>query len=300
MCLRREGRSLTIAQMQHFRAVCQYGGVSKASEAIHVSQPSISISIKNLEEEFGVALFQRQNKHMLLTHEGAFFYGQVNKLLNDIETLFQHMVNMGKQKRRIRLCMPVFAASHLFTYLLGDFSKSNPQTHFEVTQCGFKPAIEMLDNNACDLAIVVDNGTIPDKFDKTIVFVTEFLYCVASTHRFADRTIIGMSELCDEPLILNQNESYMTTQVKKRFYSLGLVPNVLLYAVQLPLIKEMLYSDKAGTFLSKELASSLPDIVGIALDNPIALTFVLIRKKDGYMSSGIKTFINHTKEKTGN
>ena len=61
---------MTITQMQYFVAVCEYGTISKSAEILHISQPSISLAIKDLEEQFGVILFERENKRLVLSEEG--------------------------------------------------------------------------------------------------------------------------------------------------------------------------------------------------------------------------------------
>jgi DNA-binding transcriptional LysR family regulator len=283
--------------MQYFKAVCDYGGVSKAAEAIHVSQPSISIAIRELENEFGVALFRRENKQMLLTDEGVFFYKQAGISLGELESLAIQMTDMGSSNRRISLNMPVLSAAYFFTYLMEGFKFAHSDITFEVKQNNFNKALKMLGSDTSDLAIVVDNGTIPEKFGQLTVLSTEFVYCVSSEHPLAGRDVVGFVDLSNEQLILNQDDSFMTTQVKKRFYELGLVPNILLYAVQLSLIKELLYTKMAGTFLSKELANMIPETVGIPLEHSIYLNYALVWKKDGYMRHGVKKFIEYIKEK---
>ena len=52
---------MTIDQLRYFQAVCKYNGISRAAEALNISQPSVSNAIAKLEKEFGVELFQRKN-----------------------------------------------------------------------------------------------------------------------------------------------------------------------------------------------------------------------------------------------
>jgi DNA-binding transcriptional LysR family regulator len=85
----------------------------------------------------------------------------------------------------------------------------------------------------------------------------------------------------------------MTRQIKKRFYDEGLVPNILLYAVQLPLIKQFVYSGKAGTFLSKELAESLPEIIAIPLKEKVPINFALVWNKDKFRSRNLRILTDY-------
>ncbi len=64
---------MTITQLIYFREVCDRGGVTAAARATHVSQPTITNAIRDLEKEFSVNLFSRNNKKMILTEEGTYF-----------------------------------------------------------------------------------------------------------------------------------------------------------------------------------------------------------------------------------
>ena len=72
---------MTLDQLRYFQAVCQHDGVSRAAEALNISQPSVSNAIASLEKEFGVELFTRQRKRLLLTDEGRILSELAQKLL---------------------------------------------------------------------------------------------------------------------------------------------------------------------------------------------------------------------------
>lgn len=271
---------MTITQMQYFAAFCQYGSVSKSAEALHISQPSVSIAIKDLEKEFGLTLLNRENKQLKISQEGMYFYERIKDILSQIHALEVQMTDMGNHLNRICLGIPNFTGMFLFSILMDDFHDAHPDINFEVKQCSSSIAFKMIEDNSCDLAIIVEPDTIPDTIETLRVLSSEFVYCVHPDHHLAGVKDVSLTEICHEPLILNQEESFMTKQIKKRFYDEGLVPNILLYAVQLPIIEEFVSSGKAGTFLSKELAETLPDIVTIPLKKIIPVNFSLIWKKN--------------------
>ena len=65
---------VNLVQLKYFQAVCSYRTVSNAAEYLHISQPSLSCAIKELESEFGVLLFRRHHRGMKLTSEGEVLY----------------------------------------------------------------------------------------------------------------------------------------------------------------------------------------------------------------------------------
>jgi DNA-binding transcriptional LysR family regulator len=287
------GLDMTIIQMQYFAAVCEYGSISRSAEVLHISQPSISMAIKDLEKEFGIILFHRENKQLRISQEGMYIYERIKDILNRINSLEVQMADIGSQQSRLCLGIPNFTGMYLFFNLMGDFHHENPGINFEVKQCSSSMAFKMLDNGSCVAAIIVEPDTIPDNLDKHPVLSSEFVYCVNSSHPLAGVKSVSLSEIQNEPLILSEEESFMTKQIKKHFYDEGLVPNTLLYAAQLPLIKEFVYSGKAGTFLSKELAETFPEIATIQLKEKISVNFSLVWNKDRSRSRDARVLIDY-------
>ena len=72
-------------QLKYFNTVAELGSVSKAAELLSISQPSLSAAVKELEEEFGVALFSRHYRGVTLTREGAAFYKMSVNILKNAE-----------------------------------------------------------------------------------------------------------------------------------------------------------------------------------------------------------------------
>ena len=72
---------MTLVQLKYFQTVCKYNNITRASNELHISQPSLSNAIKDLEKEFGISLFYRFSKGLVLTEEGSLFLEETNHLL---------------------------------------------------------------------------------------------------------------------------------------------------------------------------------------------------------------------------
>lgn len=284
---------MTITQMQYFATVCEYGSISKSAEALHISQPSVSMAIKDLEKEFGIVLFHRENKQLRISQEGMFVYEHVKDILSRIDALEVQMTDIGNRQSRLCLGIPNFTGMFLLSSFMDKFHQEYPDIHYEVKQCSSAIAFKMLDSGSCTAAIIVEPDLIPDNLEKHRVLSSEFVYCVHSGHPLAGAKEVSLSEIQHEPLILNEEESFMSKQLKKRFYAEGLVPNILLYGVQLPLIKEFVHSGKAATFLSKELAETFPEIATIPLKEKIPVNFSLVWNKDRSRSKDARILIDY-------
>lgn len=82
---------LTLRHLEIFRAVCERGGASAAARSLGIAQPSVSQAVRELEEHFGVALFDRISRRMDLTPDGARLLGHAREVLDDLDDLERAM-----------------------------------------------------------------------------------------------------------------------------------------------------------------------------------------------------------------
>ena len=72
---------MTLTQLEYFCAVCRYHSITRAAEALFVSQPTISTSIRDLEKEMQITIFTRTNKGVIVSTEGEIFLGYARQVL---------------------------------------------------------------------------------------------------------------------------------------------------------------------------------------------------------------------------
>ncbi len=80
---------MKLTPLRYFQGICRWGSLSRAARELHISQSVLSGTIKELEEEFGVLLFSRSGRGLVLTKEGEFFLGEDSFLTNYMEEQFK-------------------------------------------------------------------------------------------------------------------------------------------------------------------------------------------------------------------
>ena len=80
--------SLTLRQLEYAVAVARQGGMTAAAEALHISQPTLSVQMKNLEKDFGTKLFQKQGRNIVLTEEGFLLRKRAEEILEMIDKTY--------------------------------------------------------------------------------------------------------------------------------------------------------------------------------------------------------------------
>ena len=106
-------------QLVYFRCVAQTEHMGEAAELLHISQPALSMSIKSLENELGVPLFDRVKKNISLNSYGVVFLGYVERALNEIDNGKKEISELkNRNDRHVSImCPPTFMSMELMDYL---------------------------------------------------------------------------------------------------------------------------------------------------------------------------------------
>ena len=89
---------MKLTQLQYFCEVYRQRNVSRAAEKLNISQPSISAAIKELEGEFGIALFSREGRGIRSTPEGDIFYEHAQSLLTHADSFRMKMLDLSQRE----------------------------------------------------------------------------------------------------------------------------------------------------------------------------------------------------------
>lgn len=285
---------MKLSQLQYFQTVCKYNNVTRAAEELHITQPSISNAIKELEAEFGVNLFHRLNKHLSLTNEGAFFLEQASEILKKVNELSERMSDLGNNKNNIKVGVPPMIGTFLFPPIFSGFKKLYPDINLEVQENGSLQTIRQISDDTLDIAIAITNELKDPLINVFNILNTQIYYCVSKSHRLAGCDTVTLDMIKDEPLVLLKPDSYQHTIIKDYFKSHGFDPNVILYSSQLYTIKNFVSNHIATAFLFKEIIDRQDDMIGIPLSDPIDISIGLIWKKNKHMYSDAAKFVQFT------
>ncbi len=287
---------MKLSQLLYFKTVCKYNNISRAAEELHITQPSISNAIRELEAEFGINLFHRLNKHLSLTSEGAFFLKQANEILKKADELSQQMNDFGNNKNNIKIGVPPMIGTFLFPSMFSGFKALYPDINLEIQEYGSLKTIKLVEDDTLDMAIAITNVLNNPLFNVLNILKTRVYYCVSKSHRLVDCNVVNIDMIKDEPIVLLKSDSYQNSIIKDRFKNQGLLPNVILYSNQLYTIKNFVSNNIASAFLFKEIIDNQNDIVGIPLASSIDIEIGLIWKKDKHIYSDATKFIQFTKQ----
>ena len=138
-----------------FYIVAEYGNISKAAKKLFVSQPAVTKSIKNLEENLGIKLFNRNSKGVQLTEEGKVLYEYVKNAYIQIEK-GEKIVKQLKNKSKgvVRIGISNTLCKYYFMPFLKGFHEKYPDIKIEITNRVTLETLELLEKGSLDCAIV--------------------------------------------------------------------------------------------------------------------------------------------------
>lgn len=259
---------MTITQLTYFQAVCTHDSVTKAARRLHISQPALSNAIRDLENEFGLNLFHRQNKRFILTKEGEYFLSKVPAILEEYNEILSSMKSFASTRNSIKIGMQMFTSTLIAPQLITDFHKKNPEIKFDIQELPSEHVAEYVKNGFLDVGVVNLNTVTEKMFDVYELYSTPLYFCVNKNSPFAGKKEINLSEIGSYPLVLASNSQFTKSGgLLDSFKKAGITPNVFLFTGQYSSIAEYIRRGDCGGFLCKEHIRKYEDIVPIPINN---------------------------------
>jgi DNA-binding transcriptional LysR family regulator len=212
--------------LRYFVEVARLQGFTRASEALHVTQPAISKAVRALEEELGAPLLVRERRRVVLTDAGRTVLERAQGILDALRGIEEDVVELSSLRRgRLRLGMPPIVGVTFFPPLLAEFHEAHPGIVLELREEGSHDIEALVASRELDVGAVVlptDERTFA-----TLPFVRDELRVVLPRgHRLARRRAIALRELAAEPFVLYRPEFALHGHVIDACRRAGFKPTV--------------------------------------------------------------------------
>jgi LysR family carnitine catabolism transcriptional activator len=229
----------TLKQIRAFVMVAKSNSFAEACEILHLSQPALSISIKNLESIVGGALFIRSTRSVSLTPEGEAFLPVAQNLLVNWDDAFNDLNNLFSLNRgKLTIAsMPSFASSELPAQLQ-NFKASYPKINIKVHDVIAEDAVHMVKNGQVELALTFDLDE-EDYLNFEPLFTDTFVIALPEKHELLKHDSITWPMVAEYPFIMLQRPSSIRHLIDSALKDENIDLNVELEANQLVTIGQM-------------------------------------------------------------
>ena len=204
---------MTIIQLEYFLAVANCGSFSIAADHCFVTQPSLSMQIKALEEELGVMLLDRSKKPVIPTEAGEVVLSQVRETLKEYKTIKEVVSQMkGEIAGKIRLGVIPTIAPYLLHKFIPEFVQRYPKVELEVREMKTEDIVDALNRDRIDVALVA-GGTCGEGIIEYDMFDDRFYAYVSPTNPLHNRANIRIEDIDMRDLVLLSVGNCMRDQV---------------------------------------------------------------------------------------
>lgn len=193
---------MTLQQLLYIVETANEGSFYKAAEKCFVTQPTLSIQVKKLEDEIGIVIFKRTSKPLKINEQGEMIIAKARAILDDMNTLEnfakkEHLSIDGDFKIGI---IPTLA-TFILPIFIKNFSKNYPDTKFNIQEMHTKNLIKSLQSEEIDIGILV-TPLNEKKLREIPLFNERFLVYTSKSHQLYSKNRIRLNDLTENGLLI--------------------------------------------------------------------------------------------------
>lgn len=213
---------MTLRHLQAYIAVYQKENITAAAQELHISQPSVSLIIKELEEEFGLQLFDRTTKRLRVTSEGRLFYDHAVRIMTQVERMTNAMQRV-QTSQSLYLAVGISVGRLLMPKLCKQFMLQYPEIDLQVKVYPSIHVEQFLLEGSADFAIL-ENTSVGRDLIQIPVERSPLVVIAAADHPLAHKKDVTLNEIASYNLLLREKGSDTRDSVDAAFAKINIIP----------------------------------------------------------------------------
>ncbi|MFB2936198.1 LysR substrate-binding domain-containing protein [Aerosakkonemataceae cyanobacterium BLCC-F154] len=211
----------TLHQLKVFEAAARHGSFTRAAEELFLTQPTVSMQVKQLSKSVGLPLFEQVGKRLYLTEAGRELLATCREIFDRIAQFEMTVADLKGVKQGLLRLAVVTTAKYVVPRLLGPFCQRYPGIEVSLQVTNHEILMERFSQNQDDLYIL---SQVPDNLDmKVQPFLENPLVVLAPrNHHLANEKNISLEAIANEPFIMREPGSGTRQAVQKMFEKEGL------------------------------------------------------------------------------
>jgi DNA-binding transcriptional LysR family regulator len=290
---------LTLRQLDILEAVARCGSFSRASAELHLTQPAVSMQIKQLEESLGMPLFEHMGKRIHLTEAGRETLEASRAVSRQLANLEHALADLQGLKGGSLTVSVASSASYLAARLIAAFRQAHPEVRVSLNAVNRETLLQHLAENSVDLVLM---GRPPEGIDlEAQPFLDNPLVVIAApSHPLAGVKNIPLQRLAEEPFVGREPGSGTRIAVEKFFEANGLTLKVAMEMNKNEAIKQAVEAGLGVGVVSLhgELATRhlrILDVQGF----PLLRRWYLVRRQGKRLSPAAQAFAQFVVREAG-
>lgn len=195
--------------LQYFITIAAEGNITKASQILHMSQPTLSKQLRDLEDELGIQLFDRGNRGMTLTPGGEYFLGKVKDIISLLDGTLANLRTQDTLTGELHIGTNESPKLKELTAIFAEIEKDHPDTQLHLHGLRMEDAFEQLDKGLLDFVLSVGLVKTERYEHIRLPWMDQAAIILPKDHPLAQKDTIKASDLEGLPLIVfGQKEAY--------------------------------------------------------------------------------------------
>lgn len=281
-----------IDHFMYFIEAVKRNSITKAAQALFLSQPTISKAIRSLEKEYNTELIDRRAKRFKLTTAGETFYISASKIVSNFKQETEILTTLLQSERgTLTLGIPPVTITTIYP-IINQFRHMYPEITLNIQEVGAQTAYSLAKSGAVDVAVIIEPFD-DDDFHRIPMMQSEAVCVVSRGHRLSNYDIISFPQLQKEPFLLLDSSFMLHHNVVAACQEAGFTPHISLQSFQWDLLVEAADGGEGITILPKPIIDKFCQfqVKQIRLQNP-ALPWIpiAIYHKEKFVSMPMKLF----------
>ncbi|MBL4775072.1 MAG: LysR family transcriptional regulator [Mariprofundus sp.] len=208
--------AFTLKQLHIFEQVAAHQSYTRAAKALYLTQPAVSMQVKQLENQIGLSLFERMGKYIKLTHAGEellHYCESIRLQIEEAEIMFEEL--KGLKRGRLHLTM-ASTANYFAPQLIAAFKHEYPDVSINLEVTNRAGLVHAVEHNLTDMAIM---GRPPQGHQLVgIPFIDNPLVVIAApSHPLAQQSTVPLTAVANEPFIVRESDSGTRIAIERFF-----------------------------------------------------------------------------------
>lgn len=270
---------MNLKQLEAFLRVADLKSFTGAARQLYMSQPAVSFQIKALEDELKVALFQRNDKKVILTEAGRLLYPRAKEILVHYHKVIEDLDNLkGLKIGQLNIGASTIPGEYILPLFMGDFSKAYPGIKVTLKVGGSGEVINWVNDK--EVALGVTGTRVEGSWLECEPWINDELVLIApATSYWHKKNEISPEELTGYPLILREPGSGTRKTVENRLKKKGITLDKCKVVLEVGSTRSVITAVQAGLGLSFVSRWAARDTLKLKKIREISIPELFLRRK---------------------
>ncbi|MFI1765733.1 transcriptional regulator CynR [Streptomyces sp. NPDC020800] len=287
--------ALELRHLRYLLAVAEHGNFTRAAEDLHISQPTLSHQIKQLEHTLGVQLLDRTGRTVRLTDAGEVYTDHARRALRDLAAAERAVHDVHDLSRgHLRLAVTPTFTAYLIGPLVAELHTRHPGIGLTLVEMAQDRIEAGLLGDDIDLGIAFAGPHLPG-ITATPLFTETLSLVTAGRHPRASPEPLPVRALAERQLALLSGDFATRSHIDAYLADHRIAPRIVVEANSIQALTEIVRRTGLATVLPDAITHDHPHLTPVALEPPLpARTVTLLQREGAYRSTASRAFAQLT------